>query len=203
MSSSEGLGVESASRAWPSLDALREEALACTRCPLAETRTQVVFGVGDPNADLMFVGEGPGAEEDKQGIPFVGRAGQLLTRLIEGIGLTRDQVYIANVVKCRPPGNRDPQPDEIEACRPYLEGQLDFISPSVVVTLGNFATKLLLETKEGITKLRGREFPYRDGVVLIPTFHPAAVLRGGGTALAQVRGDFVVVKRALARAQSG
>jgi DNA polymerase len=203
MSSSEGLGVESASRAWPSLDALREEALACTRCPLAETRTQVVFGVGDPNADLMFVGEGPGAEEDKQGIPFVGRAGQLLTRLIEGIGLTRDQVYIANVVKCRPPGNRDPQPDEIEACRPYLEGQLDFISPSVVVTLGNFATKLLLETKEGITKLRGREFPYRDGVVLIPTFHPAAVLRGGGTALAQVRGDFVVVKRALARTQSG
>jgi DNA polymerase len=100
---------------WASLDALRDEALACTRCPLAPTRTQVVFGVGDPNADLIFVGEGPGAEEDKQGIPFVGRAGQLLTRLIEGIGLTRDHVYIANVVKCRPPGNRDPQPDEIEA----------------------------------------------------------------------------------------
>ena len=195
--------MESASRAWPSLDALREEAVACTRCPLAETRTQVVFGVGDPNADLMFVGEGPGAEEDKQGIPFVGRAGQLLTRLVEGIGLTRDQVYIAHVVKCRPPGNRDPLPDEIEACRPYLEGQLAFINPAVVVTLGNFATKLLLETKDGITKLRGQEFPYRDGAVLIPTFHPAAVLRGGGTALAQVRGDFVVVKRALARARSG
>jgi len=189
--------------AWPSLDVLREEALACVRCPLAETRTQVVFGVGNPNADLVFVGEGPGAEEDKQGIPFVGRAGQLLTRLIEGIGLTRDDVYIANVVKCRPPGNRDPQPDEIEACRPYLEGQLGFLQPRVVVTLGNFATKLLLETKDGITKLRGREFPYRDGTVLIPTFHPAAVLRGGGTALAQVRGDFVVVKRALASAQSG
>lgn len=185
--------------AWPSLDALRDEALACTRCALAETRTQVVFGVGDPDADLVFVGEGPGAEEDKQGIPFVGRAGQLLTRLIEGIGLTRDEVYIANVVKCRPPGNRDPQPDEIEACRPYLEGQLDFLSPTVVVTLGNFATKLLLDTKDGITKVRGREFSYRDGAVLIPTFHPAAVLRGGGTALAQVRGDFVVVKRALAR----
>jgi DNA polymerase len=184
---------------WSSLEALRDEALACARCPLAATRSQVVFGVGDPNADLMFVGEGPGAEEDKQGIPFVGRAGQLLTRLIEGIGLTRDEVYIANVVKCRPPGNRDPQPEEIEACRPYLEGQLDFISPRIVVTLGNFATKLLLGTKEGITKLRGREFPYRDGVVLVPTFHPAAVLRGGGTALAQVRGDFVVVKRALAR----
>jgi uracil-DNA glycosylase len=160
--------------AWPSFDALREDALACTRCPLAATRTQVVFGVGSPGADLVFVGEGPGAEEDKQGIPFVGRAGRLLTRLIEGIGLTRDQVYIANVVKCRPPGNRDPQPDEIEACRPYLEAQLDFLAPRVVVTLGNFATKLLLETKEGITKLRGREFPYRDSGVLIPTFHPAA-----------------------------
>ena len=196
-------GLETAGPAWPSLDALREEALGCTRCPLAETRTQVVFGVGNAHADLVFVGEGPGAEEDKQGIPFVGRAGQLLTRLIEGIGMTRDDVYIANVVKCRPPGNRDPQPDEIEACRPYLEGQLDFLQPRVVVTLGNFATKLLLETKEGITKLRGREFPYRNGAVLIPTFHPAAVLRGGGTALAQVRGDFVVVKRALARAQSG
>jgi len=194
--------LETAEPAWPNLDALRVEALACVRCPLAGTRTQVVFGAGDPNADLVFVGEGPGAEEDKQGIPFVGRAGQLLTRLIEGIGLTRDEVYIANVVKCRPPGNRDPQPDEIEACRPYLEGQLDFLEPRVVVTLGNFATKLLLETKEGITKLRGREFPYRDGTVLIPTFHPAAVLRGGGTALAQVRGDFVVVKRALARATS-
>ena len=193
----------SAPLAWPSLDALRDDALGCARCPLAETRTQVVFGVGNPNADLMFVGEGPGAEEDKQGIPFVGRAGQLLTRLIEGIGMTRDDVYIANVVKCRPPGNRDPQPEEIEACRPYLEGQLGFLQPRVVVTLGNFATKLLLETKEGITKLRGREFPYRDGAVLIPTFHPAAVLRGGGTALAQVRGDFVVVKRALARARSG
>ena len=186
---------------WPSLDALREEALGCTRCRLAEDRTQVVFGAGNPAADLMFVGEGPGAEEDKQGIPFVGRAGQLLTRLVEGIGLRRDDVYIANVVKCRPPGNRDPQPDEIDACRPYLEGQLGFIEPRVVVTLGNFATKLLLETKEGITKLRGREFRYRDAV-LIPTFHPAAVLRGGGTALAQVRGDFVVVKRALARART-
>src|SRR6187200_3105524 len=125
-------GLETAGPAWPSLDALREEALGCTRCPLAETRTQVVFGVGNAHADLVFVGEGPGAEEDKQGIPFVGRAGQLLTRLIEGIGLTRDDVYIANVVKCRPPGNRDPQPEEIEACRPYLEGQLGFLRPQVV-----------------------------------------------------------------------
>src|SRR4051795_13709933 len=182
---------------------LEREALTCTKCPLAETRTQVVFGVGDPHADLLFVGEGPGQQEDLTGEPFVGRAGRLLTGLIEGIGLSRQQVYIANVVKCRPPGNRDPLPLEIESCWPYLDAQIAFIEPRVVVTLGNFATKLLLETKDGITKLRGREFPYRDGAVLIPTFHPAAVLRGGGTALAQVRGDFVVVKRALARAGSG
>ncbi|HSO94513.1 MAG TPA: uracil-DNA glycosylase [Acidimicrobiia bacterium] len=187
---------------WPSFDALAAAAGACTKCPLARTRTQVVFGVGSPHADLVFVGEGPGAEEDRQGIPFVGRAGQLLTRLIEGIGLTRDDVYICNVVKCRPPGNRDPLPVEIETCRPYLEAQLDFLAPTVVVTLGNFATRLLLGTKEGITKLRGKEFPYRDGeAILIPTLHPSAVLRNGGTALAQARADFVLVKRAVARAQ--
>jgi uracil-DNA glycosylase len=182
---------------------LEREALTCTKCPLAETRTQVVFGVGDPHADLMFVGEGPGEQEDLKGEPFVGRAGRLLTSLIEGMGLTRDQVYIANVVKCRPPGNRDPLPLEIESCRPYLEAQVQFIDPRLVVTLGNFATKLLLETKEGITKLRGREFPYREGDVLIPTLHPSAVLRGGGPALAQARADFVVIKRALARVTSG
>ena len=186
-----------------SFEELEREALACTKCPLAsQGRSQVVFGDGDPRADLVFVGEGPGAEEDRQGIPFVGRAGQLLTRLMEGIGLRRDQVYIANVVKCRPPGNRDPLPDEIESCRPYLEGQLAFIDPSVLVTLGNFATKLLLDTKDGITKLRGKEFAFRERAVLIPTLHPAAVLRGGGTALAQVRADFVRVKRALRRTQS-
>ena len=181
---------------------LEREALACAKCPLAATRTQVVFGAGDPAADLVFVGEGPGEQEDLTGEPFVGRAGRLLTSLIEGIGLTREQVYIANVVKCRPPGNRDPLPPEIEACRPYLEAQIAFIEPRVVVTLGNFATKLLLSTKEGITKLRGREFPFRDGAVLIPTFHPSAVLRNGGPALAQARADFVTVKRALARAAS-
>ncbi len=184
--------------AWRSFAELATTASTCTKCPLAEHRTQVVFGVGDEHADLVFVGEGPGAEEDRQGIPFVGRAGQLLTRLIEGIGLSRDDVYICNVVKCRPPGNRDPLPTEIEACRPYLDAQLDFLAPRVVVTLGNFATRLLLDTKEGITKLRGREQPYRDGV-LIPTLHPAAVLRNGGAALAQARADFVLVKRALAR----
>jgi DNA polymerase len=189
---------------WTSWEDLQRDALACTKCPLATAgRTQVVFGVGSRDADLVFVGEGPGAEEDKQGIPFVGRGGQLLTRLIEGIGLTRDEVYIANVVKCRPPGNRDPLPDEIDTCRPYLDAQLEFLAPKVLVTLGNFATKLLLDTKEGITRLRGKEFKvprHRGGeIVLIPTLHPAAVLRGGGTALAQTRADFVVAKRALAR----
>jgi uracil-DNA glycosylase len=185
-----------------SFAALRETALGCTACGLALTRTQVVFGVGDPHAELLFVGEGPGEQEDLQGEPFVGRAGQLLTLLIEGIGLTRADVYIANVVKCRPPGNRDPQPVEIETCRPYLEAQLAFIRPSVVVTLGNFATKLLLDTKQGITKLRGQEFPYRDGAVIIPVLHPSAVLRNMGASLPPTRADFVMIKRALARARA-
>ncbi len=188
---------------WKTWEDLERDALACTKCPLAEAgRTQVVFGAGALDADLVFVGEGPGAEEDKQGIPFVGRAGQLLTRLIDGIGMTRDEVYIANVVKCRPPGNRDPQPEEIAACRPYLEAQLGFLAPKVIMTLGNFATKLLLDTKEGITKLRGQKFTVEiagNNRILVPTLHPAAVLRNGGAALAQSRADFVVAKRALAR----
>ncbi|HEX5097441.1 MAG TPA: uracil-DNA glycosylase [Acidimicrobiia bacterium] len=175
----------------------------CNLCKLAGGRTQVVFGTGREDADLMFVGEGPGEQEDIQGIPFVGRAGQLLTQLIEGIGLTRDDVYIANVVKCRPPGNRDPEPEEIEACAPWLDRQLALIRPTVIVTLGNFATKLLLGTKEGITKLRGNEFAFsRAGIdaALFPTLHPSAVLRsGGGQKLAEVRSDFVQVKRALVR----
>ncbi len=176
------------------------DAAGCRACRLAETRSQVVFGVGDPGADLMFVGEGPGEQEDLRGEPFVGRAGKLLTQLIEGIGLSREQVYIANVVKCRPPGNRDPHPDEIAACSPWLDRQLEIIRPRVIVTLGNFATKLLLDTKDGITKLRGQRFAYtRAGVdaTLIPTFHPSAVLRGGGRPLAETRADFVIVKRVL------
>jgi uracil-DNA glycosylase family 4 len=196
-----GLLLDADPPPFASFEELQREALACRKCPLAGGRTQVVFGAGDPAADLVFVGEGPGEQEDLQGIPFVGRAGQLLTRLIEGIGMTRDDVYIANVVKCRPPGNRDPLPDEIEACRPYLEAQLDFLDPRVVVTLGNFSTKLLLDTKQGITKLRGREFPFRDRAVLIPALHPSAVLRNGGAALAQARADFVLVKRVLARSR--
>jgi len=153
--------------------------------------------MGDPNADLMFVGEGPGAEEDKQGLPFVGRSGKLLDRLmLEEIGITRDRCYIANVVKCRPPGNRDPKPEEIAACRPWLEQQVDTIRPKVVVTLGRFAAQVLLETTEGITKLRGKAYPFRHGV-LIPTFHPAAVLRGGAEPMAQMRADLVRAKLAL------
>lgn len=180
-------------------ETLRDEALACTACKLAGLgRTQVVFGMGDPSAALMFVGEGPGAEEDKQGLPFVGRSGKLLDQLMrEELGVTRDRVYIANVVKCRPPSNRDPEPDEIAACRPYLERQLDLIRPEVVVTLGKFAAHLLLDTNEGVTKLRGRTYPFRHGV-LIPTLHPAYALRGGGTPLAQMRADLVRAKQALA-----
>ncbi|MDQ6797659.1 MAG: uracil-DNA glycosylase [Actinomycetota bacterium] len=181
----------------PSLAEVEGEASGCTRCPLAEGRTQVVFGVGDPHADLMFVGEGPGAQEDLQGEPFVGRSGQLLDRLVrEEIGLTRDRFYIANAVKCRPPANRDPQPAEIAACRPWLESQIALIDPGVVVTLGNFATKLLLDTTEGITRVRGRAYPFRTGV-LVPTFHPAAALRSGAMTVAHMRADLVRAKQIL------
>ena len=169
-------------------------AAGCTRCPLATTRTQVVFGVGDPDADLMFVGEAPGRDEDIQGEPFVGRSGQLLDHLLaEELGIERGQVYIANVVKCRPPDNRDPRPDEIAACRPYLATQVELIAPRVIVTLGNFATKLLLETDKGITSVRGASYPMGEAY-LVPTFHPAAALRGGGVVLAQMRADFVRAK---------
>ena len=178
----------------PALAEVEREAKGCTRCPLAGGRTQVVFGVGDSSADLMFVGEAPGQQEDLQGEPFVGRSGQLLDKLVwEEMGLTRDRFYIANTVKCRPPGNRDPEPAEITACHPWLEAQVDLIDPKVVVTLGNFAAKLLLGTVEGITKLRGRAYRYRRGV-LVPTFHPAAVLRGGGAMAAQMRADLVRAK---------
>jgi len=181
-------------------DDLERAARSCVACGLAEGRTQVVFGVGRRDPVLMLVGEGPGAEEDRRGEPFVGRAGGLLTALLADIGLRRDDTYIANVVKCRPPNNRDPAPDEIAACRPYLDAQIRFCAPRVIVTLGNVATRALLGTREGITKLRGRSFPLPGAgeVTVIPTLHPAAVLRTGGVALAQVRADFVRVKRALA-----
>jgi DNA polymerase len=150
---------------------------ACTRCKLhALGRQTVVFGVGNPDADLMFVGEAPGGDEDIQGIPFVGRAGQLLTKMILAINLERDQVYIANVIKCRPPGNRNPEPDEIETCEPFLFQQIDAVRPRVIVALGAFAAKTLLRTDEPISRLRGRVFDFR-GAKLIPTFHPSFLLR--------------------------
>jgi uracil-DNA glycosylase len=174
-------------------------ASACTKCRLAERRTHVVYGVGSSDAELMFIGEGPGFHEDQQGEPFVGAAGQLLTRMLGEIGLRRDDVYIANVVKCRPPGNRDPLPDEIESCTPWLVEQVSLIQPSLIVTLGNFATKYVLNTTTGITRLRGQVFPWH-GRRVIPTFHPAAVLRGGGEGSRQFgefRGDFGLVRRTL------
>ncbi|MDP9307218.1 MAG: uracil-DNA glycosylase [Actinomycetota bacterium] len=155
------------------------EVAGCTKCRLAEGRTQVVFGVGDPKADLMFVGEAPGYHEDQQGKPFVGQAGKLLDNLLAGIGLARDQVYVANVLKCRPPGNRDPQPDEIEACESHLFRQISLIEPKVVATLGNFATKLLSGKPTGITRVHGAEQETRLGgrrVLLYPLYHPAAAL---------------------------
>jgi DNA polymerase len=156
------------------------EASGCTLCPLHETRTKVVFGAGNSDADLMFVGEAPGAEEDRQGLPFVGRAGGLLTQLLEEIALKREDVFIANTLKCRPPGNRDPRPLEIETCNPYLQQQVELIQPRVIATLGNFATKLLTGNRAGITKVRGTPQVHELGgitVFLMPLLHPAAALR--------------------------
>jgi uracil-DNA glycosylase len=162
-----------------SLDAYRDEVAGCTKCPLSKGRTQVVFGSGSPTAELMFVGEAPGFHEDKQGVPFVGAAGQLLGKLLGGIGMTRDEVFVANVLKCRPPGNRDPQPDEIESCEPHLWRQIELIRPRVIATLGNFATKLLSGKPLGITRVHGVEQEVVLGgnrVLLYPLFHPAAAL---------------------------
>ena len=185
------------------LEAVAAEAAGCTRCRLHQSRTQVVFGQGDPDADLMFVGEAPGFHEDRQGIPFVGPSGQLLNRLLEGIGLRRQDVYICNVVKSRPPQNRDPLPDEIAACRPWLDAQVRLVDPKVVVTLGNFAAKTLLETTTGITRLRGQTYPLQ-GRVLLPTFHPAAALHAQGrrtagpSPLEAMEDDFRVLAELLA-----
>jgi uracil-DNA glycosylase family 4 len=175
------------------------EAADCTKCRLAAGRTQVVFGVGDPDADLMFIGEGPGFHEDKQGEPFVGAAGQLLTRMLGEIGLTREEVYINNVVMCRPPGNRDPQPDEIESCTPWLVERISIIQPKLIVTLGNFATKFVLQTSLGITRVRGSVHEWH-GRKVIPTFHPAAILHGGGEKSNQftlLREDFAIINATL------
>jgi DNA polymerase len=176
------------------------DASTCTRCRLSQGRTQVVYGVGDPNADLMFIGEAPGFHEDKQGEPFVGAAGQLLNQLLAEIGIAREDVYINNTVNCRPPGNRDPLPDELDACKPWLDERVAIIDPAVVVTLGNWATRYILGKQVSISRVRGQRFPW-NGRTVIPTFHPAAVLHGGGQASNQMtalRADFREIRRALA-----
>jgi DNA polymerase len=166
-----------AKNAAEALAAIRTDIGDCTRCKLHSLgRKQIVFGVGNPEADLMFVGEAPGADEDEQGFPFVGRAGQLLTKIIEAIGLRRDDVYIANIIKCRPPQNRNPEPDEVASCEPFLFRQIAVIEPKVIVALGKYAAQTLLRTDAPISRLRGRLFDYR-GAKLIPTFHPAYLLR--------------------------
>jgi uracil-DNA glycosylase len=182
------------------LEEAARDASTCVRCRLSQGRTQVVYGVGNPNADLMFIGEAPGFHEDKQGVPFVGAAGQLLNRLLADTGIERDEVYVNNVILCRPPGNRDPLPDELEACRPWLDERIAIIDPAVIVTLGNWATRYILGSNVSISRVRGQRFPW-NGRTVIPTFHPAAVLHGGGEnsrQMASLRMDFQEMKRALA-----
>jgi uracil-DNA glycosylase family 4 len=184
------------------LVALYKQVANCTKCPLYETRTKAVFGAGNADADLMFVGEAPGAEEDRQGLPFVGRAGQLLNQLLEEIGLSREEVFICNVLKSRPPENRDPQPTEIAACEPYLWDQVRLIEPRVVCTLGNFATKLLTGSPTGITRVRGTPQTHELGgrtVFLLPLFHPAAALRTPSVK-ETLRGDFATIPALLGQA---
>jgi DNA polymerase len=182
------------------IDAVREQALVCTRCSLAQGRTQVVWAAGNLDSDVLFIGEAPGFHEDKEGVPFVGAAGKLLDTLMSEVGLDRDRVAIVNVLKCRPPGNRDPLPDEIESCRPYLDAQLEHMKPAVIVTLGNFATRFILEQQIGITRARGQKFS-RRGATVIPTFHPAAALRGGKfngvSTIDAMRQDFALVRQTL------
>jgi DNA polymerase len=184
------------------LGVLADQASACTACGLAEGRTNVVFGDGNPNADAMVIGEGPGKDEDQQGLPFVGRSGQLLVSLMAEAGWNRSDIYIANVVKCRPPQNRDPRPDEIDACKGYLADQIRLVDPVVVITLGNFSSKLLLKRSTGITKLRGQVYPWW-GRQVVPTFHPAAALRGGERVTNQIREDIALARRVVAEKYAG
>jgi uracil-DNA glycosylase family 4 len=182
------------------LEEAARDASTCVRCRLSQGRTQVVYGVGDPNADLMFIGEAPGFHEDRQGEPFVGAAGQLLNRLLSEIETPREDVYINNVILCRPPGNRDPLPDELEACKPWLDERIELIDPVVIVTLGNWATRYILGQNVSISRVRGQRFPW-NGRTVIPTFHPAAILHGGGESsrqMAAIRTDFQEIRSALA-----
>lgn len=185
------------------LERLSEHLRGCTRCPLSEGRTHVVVGAGDPDAGLMLVGEAPGANEDRTGLPFVGQAGTLLDGLLEGIGMSREQVFIANVLKCRPPGNRDPRPDEIDACRGYLEEQVALVRPRVVCTLGNFATRLLSGRPDGISSVHGQTQPATFGgvdVLLYPVFHPAAALYTRAM-LGSLQDDFARIPDLISGAQ--
>lgn len=180
------------------LKTLSEEAKNCIKCKLSKSRTQVVFGVGNPSAELMFIGEGPGYYEDQQGEPFVGAAGKLLDKVIhETLGLLRKDVYITNVVKCRPPNNRDPEQDEIDACRPYLEEQIKLIDPKVISTLGNFATRAILGKAVNISKVRGKKI-MSAGRIVMPTFHPAAILRNGSL-FDSFKEDFMALKELLVK----
>jgi len=193
--------VAEAVAAGTDLDQYAAEVAGCTRCRLAEGRTQVVFGVGNPEAELMFVGEAPGFHEDKQGYPFVGQAGKLLDQLLGGIGMSREDVYIANVIKCRPPGNRDPMPDEIESCESHLFRQVELIEPKLVGTLGNFATKLLSGKPTGITRVHGQEQQVELGdraVLLYPLYHPAAALYTPAM-LSVLKEDFARIPELLGR----
>jgi uracil-DNA glycosylase len=179
------------------LDAVRQELGDCQRCKLARTRKTIVFGQGNPQAALMFVGEAPGADEDEQGLAFVGKAGQLLTKIIEAMGMTREDVFIANILKCRPPQNRNPEPDEVLACHPFLEKQIAAIQPKVIVGLGKFGAQWLLKTMEPITRLRGRLGQFQ-GIMVMPTYHPAYLLRNPGSKK-EVWEDMKVVRDILAR----
>jgi DNA polymerase len=182
------------------LEEAARDASTCVRCRLSQGRTQVVYGVGNPTADLMFIGEAPGFHEDKQGEPFVGAAGQLLNRLLSEIETPREDVYINNVILCRPPGNRDPLPDELEACKPWLDERIELVDPVVIVTLGNWATRYILGQNVSISRVRGQRFPW-NGRTVIPTFHPAAILHGGGESsrqMAAIRADFQEIRNALA-----
>lgn len=184
---------------WQTLEEAQTEALGCKKCRLAAGRTQVVWMDGSPDADLMFIGEAPGFHEDRQGKPFVGAAGKLLDSMVEAIGLSRSDCVICNVIKCRPPGNRDPQPDEIASCTPYLKAQIEFIQPQVIVTLGNFATRFTLERQVSISRVRGQIFE-AFGTTVIPTFHPASALHSGGEgspAWKAIRSDFDVINAEL------
>ncbi len=181
---------------------LSAQAAICTACRLSAGRTHAVFADGSAQADIMFIGEGPGYHEDRQGVPFVGKAGMLLDRLLGEAGLDRRDVYIANVVKCRPPNNRDPRPDEIDACKHFLVEQIRLVDPAVVMTMGNFSTKLLLKTTVGITRMRGNIIPWW-GRVVIPTFHPAAALRSGPTMVETVKEDLELAVRTVRDRRAG